>query len=58
MSHARAQFVKIKCPDCGNEQVAFERAASHVQCLMCGATLVTPTGGSAIFRAEIVAKLE
>ena len=26
----RAQFVKVKCPDCGNEQVAFNRPASKV----------------------------
>ena len=24
----RAQFIKVKCPDCGNEQIAFNRAAT------------------------------
>lgn len=55
---ARATFVKVKCPDCGNEQVAFHRPATSVLCLACGATLATPTGGEGAFKAEIVARLE
>lgn len=58
MAHVRAQFVKVKCGDCGNEQVAFNRPASKVNCLVCGATLANPTGGEATFKGEIVARLE
>jgi small subunit ribosomal protein S27e len=54
----RAQFVKVKCGDCGNEQVAFNRPASKVNCLVCGATLATPTGGEGQFKAEIVQRYE
>jgi len=54
----RAQFVKVKCGDCGNEQVAFNRPASKVNCLVCGATLATPTGGAATFKGEILQTLE
>lgn len=58
MVAARAQFVKVKCGDCGNEQVAFNRPATKVNCLVCGATLAHPTGGFANFKAEIVSTLE
>ena len=54
MTAIRARFVKVKCGDCGNEQVAFNRPASKVNCLVCGATLANPTGGEAHFKAEIV----
>ncbi len=51
-------FVKVKCAECSNEQPVFSRAASEVKCQVCGATLATPTGGSAILKGELVAKLE
>ncbi len=47
-------FVKVKCPDCGNEQVIFLRASTVVKCQVCGATIATPTGGKADIRGEIV----
>ncbi len=53
-----SKFLKVKCSDCGNEQVVFARAASKVDCLVCGANLATPTGGTASFKGEIVATLE
>ncbi len=58
MVAVRARFVKVKCGDCGNEQIAFNRAATKVNCLVCGATLATPTGGEATFKAEITATLD
>ena len=54
----RAQFVKVKCPDCGGEQVAFNRPATSVGCLVCGATLIQPTGGEGRFKGEITARFE
>ena len=51
-------FVQARCPDCSNEQNVFARAASQVDCLACGATLATPTGGTAHFKGEIVKTLE
>ncbi len=47
-------FVKVKCPDCGNEQIIFIRASTVVKCNVCGATLAIPTGGKAEIRGEIV----
>ena len=50
-------FLKVKCGDCSNEQVIFARAATQVDCLVCGTNLAQPTGGRATIKAEIVAKL-
>lgn len=53
------KFVKIKCADCGNEQITFAKAASPVKCNGCGKQLVKTTGGSAKFiDAEIVEEIE
>lgn len=45
-------FITVKCKDCGNSQMVFERAATPVNCLVCGATVATPTGGKARIREE------
>jgi len=54
----RSKFVKVRCPDCGNEQVVFSHAAMVVRCLVCGRVLARPTGGKAIFAGHIVKVLE
>ena len=53
-----SRFLKVKCEDCGNEQVVFDRAASVVLCAVCGATVAKPTGGKAAIRGEVVGVLE
>jgi small subunit ribosomal protein S27e len=49
-----APFVVVKCPDCSGEQTVFSRPATTVNCSVCGATLVLPTGGHGNFRGEVV----
>ncbi len=49
----KSRFVKVKCPDCGNEQVIFDHASFPVRCL-CGRLLAKPTGGKAIIYGKIV----
>ncbi|MFB6194096.1 MAG: 30S ribosomal protein S27e [Halobaculum sp.] len=51
-------FYSVECPDCGNEQVVFGKAASQVSCAVCGTTLATPTGGDAAFAGEVVEVVE
>ncbi len=53
-----ARFLKVKCPDCGNEQPVFSRPASDVACVVCGAELAKPSGGNASFRGEVLGALE
>ena len=45
-------FIKVKCPDCGNEQIVFQRAATKVLCTVCGTILVNPKGGVGEIRGE------
>ena len=47
-------FIKIKCADCGNEQITFKKAATTVTCHVCGATLVKPKGGNAEIKGEVI----
>jgi small subunit ribosomal protein S27e len=48
------KFVKIKCKDCGGEQVIFIRASTQVNCIVCGSTVAKPTGGKAELKGEVV----
>ena len=50
----RSRFLRVKCADCSNEQIVFNRAATVVNCQVCGATLARPTGGKAAIRGEVV----
>jgi small subunit ribosomal protein S27e len=54
----RSKFLRVKCPDCGNEQVVFSNATSAVKCNICSAVLAEPTGGKVIIKGEVVATLE
>ena len=47
-------FFSLRCDDCENEQVVFGKAASVVDCAVCGSTLATPTGGEADFHGEVL----
>ncbi len=54
----RSKFFRVKCPDCENEQIIFEKASTVVDCVVCGHVLAEPRGGCAILKAEILAELE
>ncbi len=51
------KFVRVKCEDCGNEQVIFKHAASVIKCLVCEKIMAEPKGGKAEIKAEIVEEL-
>ncbi|WP_435335469.1 30S ribosomal protein S27e [Haloarchaeobius sp. TZWWS8] len=51
-------FIKVKCTDCENEQVVFEKASTEVNCAVCGTTLATPTGGKADIPHDVVETVE
>lgn len=54
----RSRFQKVKCPDCENEQIVFEKASSVVDCVVCGRVLAEPSGGKAQIKAEILGTFE
>ena len=49
----RSQFLRVKCPDCGNEQVVFGSVSIVVKCNVCDSILAEPTGGRAKIRGEV-----
>ncbi len=53
-----SSFLKVKCPDCENEQVVFDHPAVIVKCLVCGRTLIEPTGGKGRLKSEVLKVLE
>jgi small subunit ribosomal protein S27e len=50
----RPKFLKIRCTECGNEQMVYSHASTLVRCQVCGKTLVVPRGGKAILKADII----
>jgi len=54
----KSKFLRVKCPDCGNEQVVFSHVTSTVKCNICNATLAEPTGGKTTIKGEVVTALE
>ena len=53
-----SKFIKLRCPKCNNEQIAFGKTASLINCLVCGKSLAEPTGGKARVKARILEVLE
>ncbi|HKL30733.1 MAG TPA: 30S ribosomal protein S27e [Natrialbaceae archaeon] len=51
-------FITVQCPDCENEQIVFEKAASEVACAVCGHTIARPTGGKAEIEGEVLETVE
>ncbi len=54
----KSNFIKVKCPDCGNEQITFNKANQAVVCNICGAALLSPSGGKSVLKASIIEELE
>ena len=54
----RSKFLRVKCSDCGNEQLVFSNATTVVHCNFCGAILAEPSGGKATVKGEITAILD
>jgi len=42
VKHPKSKFLKVKCDDCGSEQIVFSNPAMEVKCLVCGKALVEP----------------
>lgn len=58
MSDLKSKFLKVKCSDCGNESVLFNKISSSVSCQLCGSSLASSTGGTASIVAEVVEELD
>ncbi len=54
----KSKFLEVKCKDCENTQIVFNKASTTVTCQVCGATLAVATGGKASIKASITGVLE
>jgi small subunit ribosomal protein S27e len=52
--HSTSRFLRVKCLNCGNQQIIFGCSATDVQCLVCGKTLLQSTGGKARILTKIL----
>ena len=53
-----SKFIKVKCAQCKNEQIIFNKASTEVKCLVCGGPLAEPRGGKAKILSKIIGVLE
>jgi len=53
-----SKFIKLRCAKCKNEQIVFGKAASKVNCLVCGKSLAEPSGGKTNIKTRILEVLE
>ena len=58
MEKPESKFIKVRCKDCENEQVLFDRTSTEVSCHICGSTLAVPSGGKAKIKGEILEHIE
>ncbi len=58
ISKPRSRFLKVKCKNCGNEQVIFSHVTMTVSCNVCNTVLAEPSGGKAILsNCEVLEEL-
>lgn len=58
LRETKSKFIKIRCSKCKNEQIMFGKAATIVNCLVCGRKLAEPTGGKSKIKARVLEVLE
>lgn len=58
MKETKSRFLKVKCNDCGNEQIIFGCSATDIRCLVCNKILAKSTGGKTSVKTQILAVLD
>ncbi len=58
MKKLESAFIKVRCKDCENEQVLFNKASTAVSCHICGSKLAVPSGGKSIIKGEVLEVIE
>ena len=54
----KTKFLKVLCTKCKNEQIIFNKSASRVKCLVCGAELAEPRGGKTKVKTKVIQVME
>ena len=50
----KTNFVKVKCPKCGNEHVVFSAPSIKVKCVACDSLLAEPGASKAKMHGKVV----
>lgn len=58
MKKKASKFIKVRCEDCENEQILFNKASTSVSCHICGSKIAIPRGGEAKIKGEILDVIE
>lgn len=58
MAKTRSKFIKVRCEDCENEQVLFDKSSTVVSCHICGSKLAIPDGGKAKIKGKVLESIE
>ena len=54
----RSRFLRVKCPDCGNEQTVFSSTTANINCKVCRSLLAEKSGGKAKITGVVVRRLD
>jgi len=58
MVKPKSSFIRVRCNDCENEQVLFDRCSTTILCHICGSKLAIPSGGKAKIKGKILEVVE
>jgi len=50
----KTKFLRVRCNDCGNEQVIFGAPSAVVKCIVCEKVLAQPKGGKGSIKTKIL----
>lgn len=50
--------MKVRCSNCKNEQVIFDKCSTKVDCLVCNTPLAEPTGGKSKVKGQVLEVLD
>ncbi|MFQ6124173.1 MAG: 30S ribosomal protein S27e [Candidatus Heimdallarchaeota archaeon] len=53
----RSCFLEVRCEDCGNTQIIFNKPSTVVRCLVCNTELTEPAGGVAKFLGTVLGEV-
>jgi small subunit ribosomal protein S27e len=56
--NTKSRFLRVRCGDCGNEQVIFGCSASKIKCLVCDKVIAESGGGKTNVKTQILAVLD
>jgi small subunit ribosomal protein S27e len=58
MGKPKSKFIRVRCNDCENEQVLFDKCSTTILCHICGSKLAVPHGGKAKIKGKILEIVE